>query len=262
MKKPSELRVTVPPNAATTAVFYPGADPSLSARGGPRPFAEPRALGPPISTDDTEKPVRARAALILAHGAGADQRSPFMAGFAHAIAALGVDVVTFNFLYTEQRRRSPDQAPVLETCYRAVIDAVRDRGQIEPAGSVLFIGGKSLGGRIATQVAAADRELPVAGLVLLGYPLHPPGRPERRRDAHLAAVKRPMLFVQGERDTFGTPAELSPLVATLNPQSALHVVAGGDHSLKVSRRDSVAQAAIDDDVQRTIVQWIARVNKV
>jgi predicted alpha/beta-hydrolase family hydrolase len=200
--------------------------------------------------------------LILAHGAGADQRSPFMAGFARALAALGVDVVTFNFLYTEQRRRLPDKAPVLEACYRAVIDTVRERAEVESTGSVLFIGGKSMGGRIATQVAAADRELPIAGLVLLGYPLHPPGRPERRRDAHLPAVKRPMLIVQGERDTFGTPAELSPLLATLDPQPALHVVAGGDHSLKVSRRDSAAQAAIDDEAQRTIAKWIASVNKM
>jgi predicted alpha/beta-hydrolase family hydrolase len=139
---------------------------------------------------------------------------------------------------------------------------VRERAEVESTGSVLFIGGKSMGGRIATQVAAADRELPIAGLVLLGYPLHPPGRPERRRDAHLPAVKRPMLIVQGERDTFGTPAELSPLLATLDPQPALHVVAGGDHSLKVSRRDSAAQAAIDDEVQRTIAKWIASVTKV
>jgi predicted alpha/beta-hydrolase family hydrolase len=183
-----------------------------------------------------------------------------MVGFARAIAALGIDVVTFNFLYTEQRRQLPDRAPALEACYRAVIDASRAQIESDPARRALFIGGKSMGGRIATQVAAADRELPLAGLVLLGYPLHPPGRPERRRDAHLPAVKRPMLFVQGERDTFGTPSELSPVLAALEPAAALHAVAGGDHSFKLSRADAARQAAIYDEVQRAIVEWITRLN--
>ena len=201
---------------------------------------------------------RVGAALILAHGAGAGQHSAFITDFARAIASLGVDVVTFNFLYTEQRRRLPDRAPLLEGCYRAAIAAVRE--QVDTARRALFIGGKSMGGRIATQVAAADRDDDhrIAGLVLLGYPLHPPGRPEHRRDAHLPAVKRPMLFVQGERDTFATPSELAPVLATLAPRPTLHVVAGGDHSLKSSRKDATAQAAAYDAVQRTIVEWIAR----
>src|SRR5204863_3928688 len=117
------------------------------------------------------------ATLILGHGAGAGQRSAFMVDFARALATLGpvgVDVVTFNFLYTEQGRRIPDRAPALEACYRAVIEAVH--AGVDSARRALFIGGKSMGGRIATQVAAADPELRLAGLVLLGYPLHPPGR--------------------------------------------------------------------------------------
>src|ERR1700704_5048123 len=132
---------------------------------------------------------------MLAHGAGAGQQHPFMTAFADAIAARGIDVVTFNFLYIEQKRRLPDRGPALEACYRAAIDATRR--EVTAARRALFIGGKSMGGRIATQVAAADAGLPLAGLVLLGYPLHPPGRPERLRDAHLPAVSRPMLFVQG-----------------------------------------------------------------
>jgi predicted alpha/beta-hydrolase family hydrolase len=136
-----------------------------------------------------------------------------------------------------------------------------------------------MGGRIATQVAAADRDATVrltasakatavkkpdttyelvAGLVLLGYPLHPPGRPAMLRAAHLPAIGRPMLFVQGSRDTFGTPSELTPILAELSPEPTLHVVAGGDHSLKVSR-DPQVQAAVYDDVQRTIVRWIQSV---
>ena len=134
---------------------------------------------------------RASAALVLAHGAGAGQRSPFMTGFAKALASLGVDAITFNFPYTEQRRRLPDRRPALEACYRSVVHTVER--QVKNAAGRLFIGGKSMGGRIATEIAAADTDLPVSGLVLLGYPLHPPGRPAVLRAAHLPGVHRPML---------------------------------------------------------------------
>lgn len=194
------------------------------------------------------------AALILGHGAGAGQQSPFMTDFAGALAALGTDIITFNFLYTEQKRRLPDRAPVLETCYRAVIEAVRDR--VDTARHALFIGGKSMGGRIATQVAAADADLPFAGLVLLGYPLHSPGRPERLRDAHLPAVGRPMLFVQGSRDGFGTPGELAPILARITPPPTMHEVAGGDHSFKLTGRDPAKQAAMYEEIQRAMVRWM------
>jgi predicted alpha/beta-hydrolase family hydrolase len=121
----------------------------------------------------------------------------------------------------------------------------------------LFIGGKSMGGRIATQVAAADPALTLAGLVLLGYPLHPPGRPAERRDKHLPAIKRPMLFVQGSRDTFGTPGELTPILGQLEPAPELRVVAQGDHSFKLTRKDPAAQAAVYAEVQQAIADWIS-----
>ena len=196
----------------------------------------------------------AAATLILGHGAGAGQRSAFMVDFSRALSALGLDVVTFNFLYTEQGRKIPDRAPALEACYVGVIEGVRQH--VESARRALFIGGKSMGGRIATQVAAADAALPIAGLVLLGYPLHPPGKPTERRDRHLPAIKRPMLFVQGDRDAFGTPSELTPIVSALEPPAALHIVEKGDHSFKMSRKDPAAQAAIYSEVQKTIATWI------
>ena len=226
LKSPSELQIDVAPHGATSAIVYP---------------AEQTAV----------------AALILAHGAGAGQRSPFITGFARAIAARGFDVVTFNFLYTEQRRRMPDKAPVLEACYRAVISTIHV--EISAAKHALFIGGKSMGGRIATQVAAADRSISIAGLVLLGYPLHPPGRPHDRRDAHLPSVERPMLFVQGSRDAFGTPGELSPILTRLEPAAVLHVVEGGDHSFKVARAGA-AQAAVYESVQRTVAEWMGTIS--
>lgn len=196
------------------------------------------------------------ATVILAHGAGAGQRSPFMTNFAQALADLGLDVVTFNFPYTEQGRRLPDRAPVLEACYAAVVERVR--AQLPRSQATLVIGGKSMGGRIATQLLAARPSLPVTAVVLLGYPLHPPGRADRRRDAHLVSVCRPTLFVQGERDTFGTPAELAPALARMAPQPTLHVIEGGDHSFKVSRVGTAGQDAIFASMQRAIADWIAR----
>ena len=192
-----------------------------------------------------------RPVLILAHGAGSDQRHPFMSSFARSLGARGLEVITFNFLYTEQKRRVPDRMPQLVACYRAVIAAARREG------ARLFIGGKSMGGRAATHVAADDPALSIDGIVLLGYPLHPPGHPEKPRDAHLPAVKRPMLFVQGSRDVFGTPSELKPILGSLNPLPTLHTVHGGDHSFKVAGRDArQGQAEIYEEIQNTIVKWI------
>jgi predicted alpha/beta-hydrolase family hydrolase len=182
----------------------------------------------------------AGATLILGHGAGAPQTHPWMVKAATAISARGIDVVTFNFLYTETRRRAPDRNDVLEATWMAAIDAVRSRSP----GKRLFLGGKSMGGRIATQVAAKltagevdgtspappERGRNLKGLVLLGYPLHPPGKPAQLRTAHLPRVSAPMLFVQGSRDAFGTPEELRPVLAGLAKGTRLVVVDGGDHS--------------------------------
>jgi predicted alpha/beta-hydrolase family hydrolase len=201
---------------------------------------------------------RRPATLILAHGAGAPQQHPFMVAFAHALSDRGLDVLTFNFLYAEQRRRVPDRMPQLIACYRAAIDAART--EVASARERLFIGGKSMGGRAATHVAADDAALALDGIVLLGYPLHPPGRPDQRRDAHLPSVGRPMLFVQGTRDTFGTPSELKPILASLSPWPTLHHVDGGDHSFKIAGRDAKArQAAVYAGIQDTIAEWIQRV---
>lgn len=198
------------------------------------------------------------ATLILAHGAGAGLLHPFMTLFARGLSERGVDVVTFNFLYMERRKHVPDRMPQLIACYRAVMDAVRTH--VPSARDRLFIGGKSMGGRAATHVAADDPALAIEGIVLLGYPLHPPGRPDQLRDAHLPAVKRPMLFVQGSRDTLGTPSELKPILASLSPLPTLHHIDGGDHSFKLAGRDAKArQAAVYSDVQDTIVEWIEQV---
>lgn len=172
-------------------------------------------------------PEPAHALLVLAHGAGAGQKHPFMVSVAQALAVRGISVVTFDFPYMRERRKVPDRAPVLEAAFREVIAAAR-----ESAGLPLFIGGKSMGGRMATHLGA-HRLAQLKGIVVFGYPLHAPGRPEQPRTAHLPSIVAPMLIVQGERDTFGTPDELQPVLKTMTAPVTLHVVQGGDHSLTV-----------------------------
>jgi hypothetical protein len=152
----------------------------------------------------------------------------------------------------EQGRRLPDSKDKLEACYRAVIETVARR---QGAGGAVAIGGKSMGGRIASQVAAAGAP-DVAGLVLLGYPLHPPGKKDQLRDKHLSEIKAPMLFVQGSRDAFGTPQELAPILKKLKAPAELYEVAGGDHSFKVPKSAGVTQADVHKAVQDRIDQWL------
>jgi predicted alpha/beta-hydrolase family hydrolase len=205
---------------------------------------------------------RAGITLILGHGAGANQASGFMVRFATALAARGIDTVTFNFVYSEQGRRLPDRNDKLESCYRKVIDAVRG-GKFHQDAGKLAIGGKSMGGRIASQVAAASPD-GIAGLVFLGYPLHPPGRPDKLRSKHLPDIRAPMLFVQGSRDAFGTPDELGPIMRELTAPADLCVVEGGDHSFKVPKRSAggaakaatMSQDQVYDFVLDEIERWL------
>lgn len=186
-----------------------------------------------------------RATLLLAHGAGTSRTHPFMVDIATRLARKGVDVVTFNFLYAEAGRKMPDRVDRLEATWRAAIATVRARGGLPS--ERLFIGGKSMGGRIATRIASAEEGLVLSGVVLLGYPLHPPGKPESVRE-EILAVKLPLLVVQGTRDTFGTAAEMTRIVAKI-PRARLHTVEGGDHSLNLPRSDGAeAQERSLDDV--------------
>ncbi|HKQ37619.1 MAG TPA: alpha/beta fold hydrolase [Verrucomicrobiae bacterium] len=200
------------------------------------------------------KQKRAGATVILGHGAGANQLSGFMRLFAAGLAERGVDVVTFNFLYTEQGRKIPDPAPRLEGCYRAVIDAAVKHKKLK--GNRLVIGGKSMGGRIASQVAAQNGEN-IAGLVFLGYPLHPPGRPDKMRSEHLPKIKASMLFVQGSRDAFGTKEEIADIIKKLELPARLFAVEGGDHSLKVSKTAGTPQQDVYHNAMDGIVAWLS-----
>jgi predicted alpha/beta-hydrolase family hydrolase len=195
--------------------------------------------------------------LVLAHGAGAGQRHPFMVTMACGLAERGIDVATFDFPYMREKRRVPDKAPVLEAAFReAVVEALdRSAGALRHTSTRLFIGGKSMGGRMATHLAAQGLD-GLAGVVALGYPLHPPGKPEQPRIAHLPAIRVPMLIVQGERDAFGTPDELKPVIGQMTARVMLHVVARGDHSLAVAKTAGVAQKDVYATVLDTIASWV------
>jgi predicted alpha/beta-hydrolase family hydrolase len=193
---------------------------------------------------------QAVAGLVLAHGAGAGQTSQFMVQAARGLASRGVMTATFDFPYMAAGRKVPDRAPILEEAWRTAIAEMRSRFDDLP----LFIGGKSMGGRIASHVASQASVGRLHGLVFLGYPLHPPGKPEQRRDAHLPAIKEPMLFVQGSRDAFGTAAEIQALLSGLQ-RATLHEISGGDHSFKVPG-GKAAQEPVFEDILHTVFRFI------
>lgn len=192
---------------------------------------------------------RAKVTIILGHGAGANQSSPFMRLFAQGLAERGFDAMTFNFLYSEKGRGAPDPKARLESCYLAVIEAAKANKKLR--GNRLVIGGKSMGGRIASQVAAGAAK-DVDGLVFLGYPLHPPGKPEQMRDAHLKDIRAPMLFIQGSRDPFGSPEEIRAVIKRDKLKASIHVIEGGDHSFKVPKSAGVTQSQIYETVMDEI----------
>ena len=199
------------------------------------------------------------ATLILAHGAGTTQTHPFMVDMATRLAARGLDVVTFNFLYTEAGRRMPDRSDTLQATWQAAIASVRARGGL--ANERLFCGGKSMGGRIVSNLAAAGADgdgLRLAGLVFLGYPLHPQDQPKVRRDEHLPRVPFPMLFVQGSRDALGTAAEIRAVARRL-PRASVHAVEGGDHSLAIPKRGApITQGEALDAVADSIAAFVRK----
>ncbi|MEE2523012.1 alpha/beta family hydrolase [Pseudarthrobacter sp. J75] len=182
------------------------------------------------------RPDQPSAMMVLAHGAGAGKEHPFMAGFAAAMAERGVATLRFNFAYRDAGRKFPDRPPAAIAAWRA---AMGFAAGLEP-GLPLWAAGKSFGGRMASMAVAEGME--AAGLLYLGYPLHPPGKPEKLRDAHLYGLTLPMLFLQGSRDTFATPEILEDVVRRIGPAAELQWIEGGDHSFAVAGKKRSADA--------------------
>lgn len=200
----------------------------------------------------TDGPADAAHTFVLAHGAGAAMDSPFLATLAAGLAARGIRVVRFEFPYMHARRegqrRPPDREPVLRKAWHQVIGAVR---AASPEGARLTIGGKSLGGRIASYVAD---EAHVDGLVCLGYPFHPPAEPGRLRTAHLAALKTPTLILQGTRDLFGTPAEVAGY--DLSPAIRVVWMEDGDHSFKPRKSSGRTEAGNLHEATAEVAEFV------
>jgi uncharacterized protein len=201
--------------------------------------------------------------FVFAHGAGAGQGHPFMTGYASALAARGITVVTFNFPYMEIKRRTPDRAPVLEDAFRRAIAGAVAHDQAKA--HRLFIGGKSMGGRIATHLGASLERWPEApkpsGIIAFGYPLAPP-RSKRTGDrvTHLKLLTVPTLIVQGTRDPFGGPDEVREAIADASPAPPIEImtVEGGDHSFAVLKSSGREQGAVHAEIQDSVVAWISK----
>jgi uncharacterized protein len=172
-------------------------------------------------------PEGARAVLVIAHGAGGTMRTGLLDGFCSGLDQAGFDTLRFNFPFSEQGRKSPDRPDVLMATIRAAVETARERDPNRP----VFAGGKSMGGRMASMAVAEGMR--VNGLIFIGYPLHPPGHPEKIRDEHLYGIRVPMLFLQGTDDPFAQWELVQGVVDKLGTWAQLHRVEGGDHSFRV-----------------------------
>ncbi|MFJ7750134.1 alpha/beta family hydrolase [Arthrobacter sp. NPDC097144] len=190
-------------------------------------------------------PGDATAAVVVAHGAGAGMDHPFLAGFSDALNAGGAATLRFNFPYREAGRKFPDRPPAAVAAWRSAMEAAASR----TTGLPLWSCGKSFGGRMASMAVAEG--MTTAGLIFLGYPLHPPGKPEKIRDEHLYGLTVPMLFLQGTRDPFALPGELEPVAERIGSNARVERIEGANHMFEVrgnKRAPDVVGAGLADRV--------------
>jgi uncharacterized protein len=201
-----------------------------------------------------EAPADSDACFVFAHGAGAGMDHPFMAAIASGLAQRRIATLRFQFPYMDRGSRRPDPPQVAHAAVRA---AVHEAAQRLP-GVPLFAGGKSYGGRITSQAQAADPLPAVRGLVFLGFPLHPAGKPSTERAGHLADVRVPMLFLQGTRDTLADLHRIHETIAQLAGRATAHIVADGDHSFHVPARSGRNDAQVLEELVDTMAAWMKR----
>jgi predicted alpha/beta-hydrolase family hydrolase len=196
------------------------------------------AVGGLSVTAAYSRPDNTSATVVVAHGAGAGMEHPFLRGFTAALNALGTATLRFNFPYREAGRKFPDRPPVAIAAWHAAFAMAAEQAAAHNDDGPIWAAGKSFGGRMASMAVAEGME--AAGLVYLGYPLHPPGKPDKLRDEHLYGLTTPMLFLQGTRDTFATPEILAGVVSRIGPNALLQWVEGGDHSFGLAGRKRTA----------------------
>jgi predicted alpha/beta-hydrolase family hydrolase len=194
-------------------------------------------------------------AVLLAHGAGADMHAPALTTVADALAAAKIPALRFNFPYTTAGRRSPDRAPVLAAAVRAAADELARRAKLPP--ERLVLGGRSMGGRYCSLVAGdADDPLPALGLVLLGYPLHPPGKPDQLRVEHFPRLRMPCLFVSGTRDAFGRQDELRAQARAVPGPVTWHWIESADHGFKPLKASGISPADALRGAATAVVEFV------
>jgi uncharacterized protein len=202
-----------------------------------------------------QTPSGARACYVLAHGAGAGMRHPFMAAVAAELAERGIATLRYQFPYMENRAKRPDPPHVAQATVRAAVAAAL---RLLP-GLPLIAGGKSFGGRMTSQAQARAPLQGVCGLALLGFPLHPAGRPSQERAKHLFDVQIPMLFLQGTRDALATLDRLEPVCEALHPRATLQLFAEADHSFHVPAKSGRTDAEVRSQILDALAAWIDRV---
>jgi hypothetical protein len=191
------------------------------------------------------------AVFVCAHGAGGNMNDRGVLATSEAIRAHGIHVVRFNFLYTEKRSGRPDPMPRLEACTTAVVARVREELQPE----TLIIGGRSMGGRAASMLAAKGFDC--SGLLLLAYPLHPAGRPDQLRDAHLPAIRVPVLCFNGTRDALCTPELMERALERVTAPWQMHWVETADHSFHVLKKSGRTDAEVMAEIGDVSAKWVA-----
>ncbi len=199
------------------------------------------------------RPTSARALLVLGHGAGAGMRHPFMQAVAEQLATQKIATFRYQFPYMEKGKKSPDS----QTTLRATIVSAVETAKKAARGLPLLAGGKSMGGRLTSLVAAEGRLPDVQGLIFFGFPLHAAGKPSSERGAHLAEVTAPMLFLQGTRDRLAELDYITPLCRSLGKRATLHVVEGGDHSFHVLKRSGRTDEDVQNELGETVGSWVS-----
>jgi predicted alpha/beta-hydrolase family hydrolase len=202
-----------------------------------------------------QSPARPRARYVLAHGAGAGMNHSFMAAVADGLANRGVATLRYQFPYMEAGSKRPDSPPLAHATVRA---AVAEANRMLPD-VPLFAGGKSFGGRMTSQAQAADPLAHVRGLVFLGFPLHPAGRPSQDRAKHLHDVNMPMLFLQGTRDALAELDQLKPVCKALGRRATLGLFEAADHSFHVPARSGRKDAEVLSEVLDLLAGWIDKI---
>jgi predicted alpha/beta-hydrolase family hydrolase len=188
---------------------------------------------------------------VVAHGAGAGMRHPFLDSMARLLAASGIATLRYQFPYMEAKKSRTDSPAVAHTTVRA---AVAKAAELLP-GIPLLAGGKSFGGRMTSGAHAESPLDEVCGLVFLGFPLHPPGKPGLERAVHLASVRIPMLFLQGTRDDFARLDLITEVCAGLGPHARLELFDGADHSFGVKKGSGRTKVEVQEDMAATIAAW-------